>query len=88
MFAGPHLVPGKNKVTITVDNPEELASQKLFVIYKYADGEGWKDEHTVEKAIEKSPTEFEIEVQGPKHPRMKSVRLEVRPGLPGSGEAK
>ena len=77
-YSGPYLVPGLNKVTVTVDNPEELAKGKLVVIYKYQDGKDWKDEHVVEKVIDRSPTEFEIQVKGPKHPRMRSVRVEVR----------
>ena len=78
MFAGPYLVPGKNKVTVTVEDPKVLEGQQLKLTYKYADGAGWKDEHIVEKVVDKSPTEVEIEVKGPKHPRMRSVGLEVR----------
>jgi len=78
MFAGPYLVPGTNRVTVTVDNPEALAKHPVTLTYQYADGELWKDEHSVEKVVERSPTEFSIEVQGPKHPRMRLVRLEVR----------
>jgi hypothetical protein len=77
MFAGPYLVPGNNKVTVTVEDPKALDGRRLTVIYKFADGEGWKDEHTVEKVVDKSPTDFEIEVKGPKHPKMRSVRLEL-----------
>ncbi len=78
MYAGPYLVPGTNKVTVTVDNPEALAKRKLVITYKYADGKGWKDEHTVRKVITKSPTVFDIHVKGPKHPKMHSVRIESR----------
>jgi hypothetical protein len=78
MYAGPYLVPGPNKITVTVDNPEELTRHKLVVTYKFADGEGWKDEHSVEKIVDKSPFEFTIDVKGPKHPKMLSVGAEVR----------
>jgi hypothetical protein len=78
MFAGPYLVPGPNKVTVTVDNPEALAARKLVVTYRFADGEGWKDEHTVDKVVDKSPFEFAIEAKGPKHPKMLSVRTQVQ----------
>jgi len=78
MFAGPYLVPGQNKVTVTAENPEDLARQPVTVTYQYADGDGWKDQQTVEKVISKSPTEFTIEVKGAKHPRMRSVRLAVQ----------
>jgi len=82
MFAGPYLVPGKNKVTVTVEDPKALDGQQLKLTYKFADGDGWKDEHAVEKLVDKSPLEFEIEVKGPKHPRMRSVRLELAGGAP------
>jgi hypothetical protein len=61
-----------------VDNPEALAARKLTVVYKFADGEGWKDEHTVDKVVDKSPFEFGIEAKGPKQPRMLSVRARVQ----------
>jgi hypothetical protein len=77
MFAGPYLVPGKNKVTVTADNPDELAKQPVTVTYTWFEGDGWKDEKTVTKKLDKSPLEFEVEVKGPKHPRMKSVKIAV-----------
>jgi hypothetical protein len=78
MFAGPYLVPGENKVTVSADNPEELAKGRLLFTCKYADGEGWKDEHSFEQVVDKSPTEFTISVKGTRHPKMRSVRLELR----------
>jgi hypothetical protein len=80
MYTGPYLVPGNNTVTVTVDNPKALEKHKLVVTYTYRDGKDWKDEHTVTRTITESPAVFEIRVKGPKHPRMRSVRVEVQKG--------
>ncbi len=85
MYAGPYLVPGENRVTVTVDNPKELTRHNLVVTYNYCDGRDLKDEHTVRKIITKSPATFTINVKGPKHPRMRWVRVETRSRLPADG---
>jgi hypothetical protein len=78
MFAGPSLVPGRNKVTVTADNGDQLAKHPLLVTCVFADGENWAEEKTVRKEVAGSPFEFEIQVAGPKHPRMISVSVEAR----------
>jgi hypothetical protein len=78
MFAGPYLVPGRNKVTVTTDSAPQLKEHPLVVTYLFADGENWSEKRTVRKEVDSAPYEFEIEVKGPKHPRMISVGVEVK----------
>ncbi|MBA4389111.1 MAG: hypothetical protein C0404_14155, partial [Verrucomicrobia bacterium] len=78
MYAGPYLVPGKNKVTVSTDSADKLKEHPLIVTYTFGDGENWAEEQVVRKEIDRSPCDFEITVKGPKHPRMKSVSVEVK----------
>lgn len=78
MFTGPVLLPGKNKVTVTTENSEMLQQHPLVVTYRFADGENWTHSMLVQKEIKSTPYEFEIEVKGPKHPRMQSVSMQIK----------
>jgi hypothetical protein len=72
-------VPGKNVVTVSAAAPVKLAASKLVVVYEWAEGEGWKTDKSVTKEFTELPATFEVEVAGPKMPRMKKVvmRLEA-----------
>lgn len=78
MYAGPYLVPGTNRITVTADNGDLLKKHPMVLTYEFADGEGWRNEQAVQTVIRESPCSFTLLVDGPKHPRIKSVRVEVK----------
>ena len=78
IFALPSLSPGKNIVRVSARTAKP-AGTKLVVEYAWADGEGWKDEHKAAKDFAELPGSFEVEVAGPKMPRMKSLEIRVEP---------
>ncbi|MCG3180969.1 MAG: hypothetical protein BIFFINMI_03336 [Phycisphaerae bacterium] len=78
-LALPYLQPGESTVRVRLDNPEVLKQVELFVNYRWADGEGWKDEHSETREVTGSPFEFKLNAVGPKYPRMKELTLSVRP---------
>jgi len=71
-FSLPHLVPGKNVVKVEAAR----YGAPLTVRYEWSEGEGWTTPKTVSKTFTKDGT-FEIEVAGPKYPRMKALTLSV-----------
>jgi hypothetical protein len=79
IYALPGLVPGKNTVNVSAAEPVKLAGNRLVVTYEWAEGEGWKTEKSVTRSFTELPAKFEVEVAGPKMPRMKRlvVRLEA-----------
>jgi hypothetical protein len=59
-MAAPHLMPGKNQVTVTVANADALANNPLKLIYRYKDAPNWDgDVKTIEKDAAASPFNFE-----------------------------
>jgi hypothetical protein len=50
----------------------------LTVTYKWAEGPKWRTPKSVSKTFAKDG-EFEVEVAGPKWPRMQSLTLSVAP---------
>jgi len=71
-FSLPHLVPGKNVVKVEAAK----YGSPLTVKYEWSEGEGWKTPKSASKTFTKDGT-FEIEVAGPKYPRMKALTLSV-----------
>jgi hypothetical protein len=76
-MAAPHLVPGKNNVTVSVGNPDGLKDAALKVIYRYKDAPDWKGElKTIEKTVTASPFTFEAELPASeKMPQMQDLTL-------------
>ncbi len=75
-MAAPHLMPGKNGVTVTVANPEALKASPLTVVYRYKEAPDWKDEKTVEKTASESPFTFALELpETAKLPQMQDLTL-------------
>ncbi|KKN14736.1 hypothetical protein LCGC14_0993180, partial [marine sediment metagenome] len=93
--AQPHLMPGRNEITVTLADPEVLKTSRLLVTYVYAegtkkpgakprhpfDGRGyqWGKDKTVRKEVTKTPYRFTIDVAGDTPPRMKSLTRELLP---------
>ena len=75
MFARPHLVPGRNRVTVSVANPEVLPRVAFDVTYAWREGRATRS-HA--ERIPGSPTTFTIRVGGKALPRM--LRLEMKVG--------
>jgi hypothetical protein len=77
-MAAPQLMPGKNEVTVTAANGEQLAETPLTVIYRYKKAPNWVDLVKVEKKIEKSPESFTVELaETEKLPQMQDLTLRV-----------
>ena len=73
-YSLPHLVPGKNVVKVEAD----ACDSPLTVTYNWSEGPGWETPKTAGKTFTENG-EFEIEVAGPKWPRMGSLVLSVAP---------
>ena len=79
MFARPHLVPGRNRITVCVANSEVLPRVGFDVTYAWREGRAARS-HT--ERIAESPATFTIRVGGKELPRM--LRLEMNVGKGGS----
>lgn len=79
-MSAPHLMPGKNNVTVTVANADALKDAGLKVIYRYKDAPDWKgDVKTIEKDVAGSPFTFDVTLpESEKLPRM--IDLTLRAG--------
>ena len=76
-MASPHLMPGKNRVTVTVANPRALKAEPLTVVYRYKDAPNWSGPvKTVEKTVAASPATFQADLpETAKLPRMEDLTL-------------
>ena len=75
-MAAPYLMPGKNRVTLTVANPEALQADPLTLVYRYKDAPEWKEERVVEKTASQSPLGFEVDLpETAKLPQMQDLTL-------------
>jgi hypothetical protein len=74
----PHLVPGKNAVTVIADTTA-LKDATLLVTYEWDEGENWKDGKTDKKELTALPASYTLDVAGPKMPRMKRLVMKVVP---------
>lgn len=84
IYALPGLLPGRNTVTVSAMGPVQLAAGALVVSYEWAEGNGWKTAKSATRKLTELPATFEVDVEGPKLPRMKRlvVRLEPKTGAP------
>ncbi|MBI3830825.1 MAG: hypothetical protein HY291_14990 [Planctomycetes bacterium] len=76
-MAAPHLMPGKNQVTVSVAKADTLAGADLKVLYRYREAPGWNGEiKTLEKEIKSNPFTFEAALpEGEKLPQMLDLTL-------------
>jgi phosphodiesterase/alkaline phosphatase D-like protein len=83
-----YLDKGVNHITVTCDNPQDLASGASFrVVYKWKeyDGSDWTVDRIQEQFITGSPTTFTINADGAKVPRTEYILMEVsEPPMPDS----
>jgi len=73
-YSFPNLVAGPNKVTVRLDNPEQLAKEKVTVEYAWYEGDQVK---TDRQQITKSPYEYTIVIAGDTLPKMKHLAISV-----------
>lgn len=73
-YSLPYLVPGKNLVFVSA----ECYGSPLTVEYQWSEGKGWKTPKSGKQTFVKDG-QLEIEVAGPKYPRMSSLSLSVAP---------
>jgi hypothetical protein len=76
IYSLPGFFPGTNTVTVAAKAPESLGRSKLLVTYEWDEGPGWGIQKRRTEEITSFPTSYEVEVAGPKMPRMK--RLAIR----------
>jgi len=76
-MAVPHLMPGKNKVTVEVGNGDALKTAPVTLVYRYREAPKWSDENKIEKTISESPFSFEetLPDTGEKIPQMLDLTL-------------
>jgi len=73
-FSLPHFVPGKNTVFVTA----EQYGSPLAVTYRWAEGRNWLTERSITRTFA-ADGRFEVDVAGPKYPRMEHLSLSVAP---------
>ena len=82
----PYLDKGTNNITVTFDNPQDLAAGAAFkVTYKWKeyDGSGWTIDKVHEQYVATSPFTYTIETGGTKVPRTESIEMAVvEPPMP------
>lgn len=71
-MSAPHLMPGDNKVTFEVENPESLKETPVTIVYRYRDAPKWSEEKRIEKTVIRSPFVFDVKLPdtGDKLPQM------------------
>ena len=76
-MAAPHLMPGKNVVSLEVANADVLAKSPLSVVYRYKDAPDWKgDVKTVEHSFAGAPLTFDAVLpESAKLPQMQDLTL-------------
>jgi hypothetical protein len=73
-YSLPYLVPGKNVVSVEAGK----FGAPLTATYNWSEGEGWQTPKSATKTFSANGT-LEVEVAGPKYPRMGSLVLSVAP---------
>ena len=73
-YSLPNFVPGKNVVSVQADRFE----YPLTVTYNWAEGSDWSSKRAISKTFDRTG-QFEVDVAGPKYPRMESLVLSVAP---------
>jgi hypothetical protein len=76
-MAAPHLMPGKNNVTVEVANEDALQAAPLTLVYRYRDAPNWDGPvKTVERRIACSAEAFPITLPDTdKLPQMRDLKL-------------
>ncbi len=77
-----YLDKGVNHITVTCDNPQDLASgAALHVTYKWKeyDGANWTIDRSYDAYVNSSPATFTVTTGGTKVPRTEYIQLEVTP---------
>ena len=76
-MAAPHLMPGKNNITVSVANADAVKDGGFKVIYRYREAPDWKSEpKSVEKEVNATPFAFEIALpETEKFPQMLDLTL-------------
>ena len=76
-MASPHLMPGRNKVTVAVDNAPALKARPVTVVYRYKDAPNWSGEvKTIERSVSASPFTFDVTLpETKKLPQMQDLTL-------------
>jgi len=79
-LALPRLLPGRNRVQVSVADPKELKDEKLAVTYAWSDREG---EHEDTRIVSSSPYSYQLDVAPvtttpPENPKyMRFLRMTV-----------
>lgn len=75
-MSAPHLMPGKNNITLSVGNPDVLKKSPVTVVYRYKEAPKWSDEKIIEKTIDTAPFSFEAVLpETDKLPQMTDLTL-------------
>jgi len=75
-MAAPHLMPGKNNVSLQVANPDDLKKAPITVSYRYKEAPNWSTEKIIEKTIDQAPFSFEAVLpDSAKLPQMTDLTL-------------
>lgn len=76
-MAAPHLMPGKNKVTLTAAAGADLKAAPLTVIYRYKEAPKWDGEvKIIEKTADANPFVFEADLpESEKLPQMQDLTI-------------
>lgn len=77
IYSLPGFVPGKNTITVSAKNPTTLTNSALVVTYEWDEGPDWKTSRTLSKEITQLPYSYEVNVEGPKMPRMKRLAAKL-----------
>lgn len=73
-MSAPHLMPGKNVVTVSTKTPDNV--DHLTLTYRYKDAPSWGQMQVLEKKIDKSPYTFTVELpETEKLPQMHDLTL-------------
>ncbi|MFO7897687.1 MAG: hypothetical protein R6V58_01350, partial [Planctomycetota bacterium] len=77
----PSLYPGENTVTASAETAGELHANRLLVTYEWADGDGWKTEHSDTQTITTLPHTYKLTADVPKDkmPKMKRLAIKLVP---------
>jgi len=74
----PSLYPGENTITVSAKTGGELKANKLLVTYDWADGAGWKTDHTDTQTVTRLPHTYKLKADVPKDKMPKMKRLVVK----------
>ena len=74
--AAPHLMPGRNRVTVTADRDAGARAEGLTLVYRYAAAPGWTERKVIEKTATSFPFTFAVDLpETKKLPQMRDLTL-------------